>query len=245
TLPAHDIGPGSLPYQIGALYIIYCLHGTQTFRSPPVLVRVSPAAMLALMRLRWRLKAAGARAVDALAVLARLVLGDCFQGTGDASGGATWDWGPRARAEAAAKAVSKPVESLSSTYRKYAAALAEAGIAPSIATPNTTTTGDGGGSGTTNISNNANGNGSSGAERDRAGIPAADRAERLRRDITAIVGSTRRQRPLPETYGLDALASHPPLRSQMQPPAAASGMLSPPRPHTPAFDPLPLPPLPE
>ncbi|CAM9444638.1 unnamed protein product, partial [Scytosiphon promiscuus] len=86
TLPAHDIGPGSLPYQIGALYTLYCLHGTQASRSSPVPVRVSPAAMVALMRLRWRLKAAGPRAIDALAVMARLVLGDSFKGVGHACG---------------------------------------------------------------------------------------------------------------------------------------------------------------
>ncbi|CAM9912568.1 unnamed protein product, partial [Pylaiella littoralis] len=90
TLPAHDVGPGSLPFQIGALYTLYSLHGTQLFRSPPTPIRVSAASILALVRLRWRLQAAGPRALDALAVLARLVVGTsrCTRvGAGGGSGG--------------------------------------------------------------------------------------------------------------------------------------------------------------
>lgn len=73
TLHGYRIGPGSLPFQIGALYSMYCLHGTQLFRSR-VPIRISPQGMLALIHLHRRLKSAGPLASDARAVLARLVL---------------------------------------------------------------------------------------------------------------------------------------------------------------------------
>ena len=80
TLKAYKIGPGSLPFQIGALFALYSLHGTQLFRSR-VPIRLSTQDMLALMQLRRSLKSAGPLASDALAVLARLVLG-CDGGCG-------------------------------------------------------------------------------------------------------------------------------------------------------------------
>ncbi|CAM9444568.1 unnamed protein product, partial [Scytosiphon promiscuus] len=161
----------------------------------------------------------------------------------------TSGWGPRARTEAAAKAVSKPVQGLSSTYREYAAALKEAGIAPSTTTPDVA---NGGGDTNTNTNSGANGSSSGGAAGyGCAEVPAAARTERFRRDLAAIVGKTRRQRPLSETYGLEELALRPPSRSQTQPSAptaaaaATSATLSPPGPRPPTFNPLPLPPLPE
>lgn len=73
ALHGYRIGPGSLPFQIGALYSMYCLHGTQLFRSR-VPIRVSPQGMLTLIHLHRRLKSAGPLASDARAVLARLIL---------------------------------------------------------------------------------------------------------------------------------------------------------------------------
>lgn len=74
TLPPHEIGPGSLPFQIGALYVLYALQGTQMTRDQQP-VRVNTRGVVALLFLRRRLKAAGVLAVDALAVLEKLVRG--------------------------------------------------------------------------------------------------------------------------------------------------------------------------
>lgn len=72
TLLAHEVGPGSLPFQIGALYTLYALHGTQLGQNRQP-IRVNAQGLLGLLFLRKRLKAAGALGIDALAVLARLV----------------------------------------------------------------------------------------------------------------------------------------------------------------------------
>lgn len=299
TLSSHEVGPGSLPFQIGALYMMYCLHGTQLFRSPSS-IRVSAQGMMALVRLRWRLKAAGPLAADALAVLARLVLGGdgggvlqpaAYTGPGtlayvnsiipqsvgvknqkllveeekrkeerdqamareakaarlrasigtagvtvaaaigpvpagavdaaaDSPGntvlpsegpGSTQrveleglvapqtKWGPRAREEGAINTVSGRIEGLSTAYEQYADALGRARSGSGSAA-------SGGGGSTSGQQPPSGGKEQDGCYRN----PAVDRREHFQRDLANILERSRRKTMLPEAYGLEQLALHPP-----------------------------------
>ncbi|CAN0568947.1 unnamed protein product, partial [Ectocarpus sp. 12 AP-2014] len=293
-------------------------------------IRVSSEAMLALARLQWRLKAAGPRALDALAVLSRLVLGDGCNpgggdGVGDGGGGGgggdggrgagkrggsalqaaaytgpyslafvesnisttsmtskaqaqevdtksreveaamakearaaarartaleeemstgtppsaaaqTSSWGPRARVEAAVEAVSEPIKGLSSTYREYAAALAEARV-PTITTAGTSPADD---------DDRSDDNGSTmddAGSNNTVGGHTAGRSEWFGRDFAAILDRARRKQPLLDPHGLKELALHPPPPPppHLEADCATSGSPS----HPPAFRALPLPVLPE
>lgn len=288
TLSSHEVGPGSLPFQIGALYMMYCLHGTQLFRSPSS-IRVSAQGMMALVRLRWRLKAAGPLAADALAVLARLVLGGDGDGalqpaaysgpgtlayvnsiipqsmvvknqkvlveeekrkeernqtmareakaargraargtpgvtaavaiglvpvgavdqTADSPGNTALPseglvapqtkWGPRAREEGAINAVSGRIERLSTAYEQYADALGRAR--------------SGGGSAASGGDGSTSGQQPPSGGKEQGGSyrnPAVDRREHFQRDLADILERSRRKAMLPEAYGLEQLALHPP-----------------------------------
>ncbi|CAM9170317.1 unnamed protein product, partial [Ectocarpus sp. 8 AP-2014] len=180
-------------------------------------------------------EAAMAKEARAAARARRVLEEEMSTGTPPSGAAQTLSWGPRARVEAAVEAVSEPIKRLSSTYREYAAALAEARV-PTITTAGTSPADD---------DDSSDDNGSimdDAGNNNTVGGHTAGRSEWFGRDLAAILDRTRRKQPLLDPHGLNELALHPPPPPpQLEAECATSG--SPP--HPPAFRALPLPVLPE